>query len=117
MAETYFIINPTQHLLQIYDIVRILPGTDEEPSVTECSITNQMDLEAIKGVEAWGLTVMSEDEYNALLASLDDEPDAVVEEVVAPPEKISVRRSKSTPATAPETEAEAEPTITILTNS
>jgi hypothetical protein len=113
MAEVFFIINPTEHLLQIYDIVRILPGTAEEPSVTECSIANQADLEAIKGVEGWGLTVMSEDEYNNLLASLDDEPDAVVEEVAPAPEKITVRRSRSTTATKADTEAEAEPTITV----
>jgi hypothetical protein len=75
MASKYYIVNPTQHTLQIYDIIRILPGTEEEPSITECTITNDVDLEAVRGIEGWGLTVLDRAEYERILAEAAAEED------------------------------------------
>jgi hypothetical protein len=112
MAEKYYIINPTQHVLQIYDIVRILPGTEDEPTVTECTITSQADLEAIQGTESWGLKVLSEAEYENIIADIEDEEE---EEEVAPlPAKVRVSNSRKTPVKAVTVEVEDE-TETIET--
>ena len=96
MAEKYYIINPTQHALQIYDIVRILPGTDEEPTVTECTITNDADLEAVYNTEGWGLKVLSESEYAEILADAEDEEDEEEVEIITPAKvKVSNQRNKA----------------------
>lgn len=95
MAEKYYVVNPTAHALNIYDIVRITPGTEDEPSVTECTVSNQADLEAIQGVESWGLSVLSEEEYSEIIKSLDEDDEE--EELPPPPEKIRVRNQKSKP--------------------
>ena len=106
MAEKYYIINPTQHVLQIYDIVRILPGTEEEPTVTECTITSQADLEAIQGTEAWGLKVLSEIEYEDIITDLEDEEEE--EEVVVVPAKVRVSNSRKAPVKTVAVEVEDE---------
>lgn len=92
MAEKYYIINPTQHVLQIYDIVRILPGTEDEPTVTECTITNQADLEAIQGTEPWGLKVLSEIEYENIIADIEEDEE---EELAPPPPKVKVSNQRN----------------------
>lgn len=94
MAEKYYIVNPTQHALQIYDIVRILPGTEEEPTVTECTITNDADLEAIYNTEGWGLKVLSHTEYEEIVTEDEDDDD---EEVIVKPEKVKVSNQRSKP--------------------
>jgi hypothetical protein len=119
MEEHYYIINPTEHLIQVYDIVRILPGTVEEPSVTECTITNSPDLEAIQGVEGWGLSVLSQEEYEDVLAGLEAEAndDESEDKQVVAPEKITTRKSKSKSPEVATPESEVVPEITVTTNS
>jgi hypothetical protein len=107
MAEKYYIINPTQHVLQIYDIVRILPGTEDEPTVTECTITSQADLEAIQGTESWGLKVLSEVEYEDIIADIEDEEEEE-EKVVVAPAKVRVSNSRKAPVKAVTVEVEDE---------
>ena len=93
MAEKYYIVNPTSHTLQIYDIVRILPGTEEEPSVTECTVNSDLELESIQGVMSWGLQVISQTEYDNLMQ--EDEEDDEEELPPPPPEKVKVGNRKA----------------------
>jgi hypothetical protein len=74
----YYIINPTTHAVQIYDLVRVLPGSEEEPSVTECVVNDESELEAIRGVEGWGLTVLSEQQYQQIINAVEPEEDEEV---------------------------------------
>lgn len=95
MAEKYYIINPTQHALQIYDIVRILPGTEEEPTVTECTITNDADLEAVYNTEGWGLKVLSQTEYAEIMADAEDDEDEEKTAPVVETTKVRVSNQKN----------------------